>query len=775
MRPYLAIIKDAFREALSNKILWLTLLLITIFLLLIAPVGFEEDQGTRIGQDEVLNWLGLIDQLQSTARRSEPSAEKHLWSLLSDEQRERAERVVRETEEARNSGPPRRFREQQRFLEILNSLVQREDFYSPEAWKNVTLSDELLNSWEASAPKSSQRAAVQRRMLGVVFSRHLDLARGGDLYATYLGFRPFDRPLPFGPEILKEVLQAVLAGMISVIFGWLGTVVAIIVTASIMPRTFEPGEITLLLSKPISRPGLYVARFLGGCAFTLVNVAYLLVGLWLIAGLRFGIWNHGLLLGIPVYVFLFAVYFSVSALVGVRWGNAIIAVCVAIGFSLFLQALFIVKQTCEFFLAPQNLRTVLLAGEDVLAVNSARETLLWDSQLGDWKPVFTSGGRGGAAFERRVRLVESPFRPRVKEEGAAIVALNPVGGWTSNEVIEARRDGDWQRESLGRLNDAITELLVDPQGKILCVGTAGIYEFVPADPEEAARAAVLEAATGGFWKPAVKTGTREIHPADFERVRREDSSALNPLTGEILIYRKGELTRYGFADSNSSRLTSSKLAVPAHWETTAEPPAALVAAGLQTLVAFADGTITVLGEEPVRYRPFPGIAPAALEVSADGRWFGLVTHDGRAWLYDARSSHPAVWKWGGQGNIATLGFSGTSHLLLADQRDRVRVIDLDTSSVERTLQGPLTVLERSYDWGVAPLYALLPKPSELDRVVQTLVTGETSRIFSEGPRTTANLRQEQVVQDQWFVVLTSLAFIVFMVGLGCWQIASRDF
>ncbi|MFO0922858.1 MAG: hypothetical protein U0905_10260 [Pirellulales bacterium] len=44
-----------------------------------------------------------------------------------------------------------------------------------------------------------------------------------------------------------------------------------------------------------------------------INIAYLLLGLYLIAGMRLGIWNAGLLVCIPVFVFIFMIFYSVSA------------------------------------------------------------------------------------------------------------------------------------------------------------------------------------------------------------------------------------------------------------------------------------------------------------------------------------------------------------------------------------------------------------------------------------------------------------------------------
>ena len=77
---------------------------------------------------------------------------------------------------------------------------------------------------------------------------------------------------------------------------------------------------------------LFLAKFVGGCAFIAINAAYFIGGLWLILGVRLGLWNERLLLAIPLYLFLFAIYYGVSSLAGIVWRNAIVSVVMAVVF-----------------------------------------------------------------------------------------------------------------------------------------------------------------------------------------------------------------------------------------------------------------------------------------------------------------------------------------------------------------------------------------------------------------------------------------------------------
>src|SRR6185436_7525687 len=107
---------------------------------------------------------------------------------------------------------------------------------------------------------------------------------------------------------VRESLQSLVAWLMGVFIGGVGVFVAILVTAPIIPQMFDAGSLHLLLSKPVSRWKLFLAKYLGGCSFILIAAAYLIAGLWLILGVRFGIWEPKLLYSIPIYLFVFAIY-----------------------------------------------------------------------------------------------------------------------------------------------------------------------------------------------------------------------------------------------------------------------------------------------------------------------------------------------------------------------------------------------------------------------------------------------------------------------------------
>src|SRR5206468_8438975 len=73
-------------------------------------------------------------------------------------------------------------------------------------------------------------------------------------------------------------------------------------------------------------------KYVGGLTFVFLNTAYAVGGIWLVMGLRSGIWSSGFLLTIPAITFYFAILYAVSTLAAVVTRSAIVAILVTVGF-----------------------------------------------------------------------------------------------------------------------------------------------------------------------------------------------------------------------------------------------------------------------------------------------------------------------------------------------------------------------------------------------------------------------------------------------------------
>lgn len=92
---------------------------------------------------------------------------------------------------------------------------------------------------------------------------------------------------------------------------------SIFASASFVPIMLEKGNIDLLLSKPVSRDQLLLGKFFGGLLVVFLNIAFFVLGVWLIISIKFAFWNFSFLWEIILVSFAFAILYSVIVLIGV--------------------------------------------------------------------------------------------------------------------------------------------------------------------------------------------------------------------------------------------------------------------------------------------------------------------------------------------------------------------------------------------------------------------------------------------------------------------------
>ena len=73
MSKYLAIIKDSLREALASRVLWVVLVLITLLLMVLAPLSYREDLTWRMRDNDVQEWPDLMVIVRDEADSTRPS------------------------------------------------------------------------------------------------------------------------------------------------------------------------------------------------------------------------------------------------------------------------------------------------------------------------------------------------------------------------------------------------------------------------------------------------------------------------------------------------------------------------------------------------------------------------------------------------------------------------------------------------------------------------------------------------------------------------------
>ena len=247
----------------------------------------------------------------------------------------------------------------------------------------------------------------------------------------------FGPALQFPSQTTAELRSVALAWfmdhIVDLIVGFFGIFVALIVSCGVIPDTYRTGSVEMLLSKPISRPLLFLAKFVGGCAFVLMNISYLMLGLFVIVGLRWGLWDGRILIAIPVFVFYFTLLFSVSALVGLLSRSAILSLFAAL---LFWGSCILIassKQAMEKLLPLEQAtdRVTIVAGPSEETSAPMKDTAFWQAVYSFGivplytvlpKPLELDDTVQYFLDRRRERKVTDPWSP-VRTSGLFLIVI----------------------------------------------------------------------------------------------------------------------------------------------------------------------------------------------------------------------------------------------------------------------------------------------------------------------------------------------------------------
>lgn len=464
--PYLAVILDSFRSALASRVLWAAMLAIWILLASLAPVGVREDYTTSFRWFDLYNGTRmkalLAQGMVDPAEVDEPLG--RLARAMPDELQRKLQRV--------GEGDEVRIR-LSTLTDALNDLVDDDSaWYDAKAWSSTVRLRELRELDEAaeedlvdSLRQRRSRLRIEAALPGVFEARSARSVR--------LTYGTLDFPTGFAIDRAQfETLfnQFVIPTLVHWLLGFVLVFLGVLVTASIVPDMLQPGSLHLLLSKPVTRSGLLLAKFVGGCAFVLLCVAQLVAGLYLIAGLRLGIWNERILWCIPVSIILFAVFFSVSVPAGLRWRSPIISIAAAGALAAICVVIGVVGGIFEArIVQPDQIESLVIVGEDWIGSTGGSGLVRFDRDENRWLELLPSEPMSNDRVIAPIRM-DTDTVLTAKIRGGR---FNPFGSG-SLDLIAMTRDEQWDVTPTVRLPNSTEGLKRLPGGDILAVNTADL-------------------------------------------------------------------------------------------------------------------------------------------------------------------------------------------------------------------------------------------------------------------------------------------------------------
>ena len=764
MRPYYAIIKDSFREAIHSRVLWILLILISVFLAIFAPLSFREELTQGLTDGDVAEWPKLAENLKAASQSQKRTGARRIWELLDDETRQ----VVLEFKPMKPRPTFRDLNDYQKqaqaLVEGLGRVLNRKDLYDQTIWNRGQLSMEgkLLVDRYAKLDER-EIARFNRILLETSFPGQVEVSPATSMRFTYLGRDIHSAPIMIHRNQLFTQVMSFVPWLVDKFVLSIGLLVAVLVTAPLIPQTFEPGSLHLLLSKPIARWLLYLTKFVGGCAFVLLAAAYLITGSWLILGLRLGIWEHRLLWCIPIYTFVFAIYYSVAALAGALFRNTIVSIVVAIMFWALCFGVGVSKDRIEQIVSKSRIVRIAPAGESLVVRDDTNTPSYWDADDDEWQAVRLTDEQAQVQFVFQMLQGPSSLGPVYDPFGDQILSIGLSFRSGQFMVFSGQREQDWKQEEGAPSPSGAFAMLSEPDGHVLIVSPLGIQRVV-GDVVADKQLKVL-----GFSLPLTRGSPLVSAGPDSPNWSGKCAAGIDGRTGELVVYTRSRIELLRREPSGRFELVQErKLDVP-------ERDAALVARGGDTvIVGLADGTLLALDAQTLKTRhsaqPEAKTSPRAIAASPDGKCFAALSHRGTLWLLREGQKHWSKAPIRGQRDISAIAFGRDGKLLVADRTTRVTEYDVQALAQSRVWSPPMSLMDATYRYGIWPVYFLCPKPGEFYKTVQYLLTDRSTVSVDE-----RDLTATQQELSPWRPVASSLAFMVVMLAIGCAYIHFQEF
>lgn len=779
MRPYIAVIRDSFHAALSSRILWVAFIAIWLLLALLAPIGYQEDftttfrwhdfeHGTRF---KAMLAQGLVDP------NKQETAIGRIAAAMPEDLRRQLQRV--------GEGDEVRIR-LDRLSSSLNELLDNESWYESEAWKSALRLRELreLDEFEDGELEESMRRRRARLRIEAAFPGVFETRSARSISVTYAG-----REFPWGDiavdksQFINVINQFVLPLIIDMVLGFALAFLGILVTASIIPDMLQPGSLHLLLSKPVSRPLLLISKFLGGCAFVLLCVVQLILGLYLIAGLRLDIWNVRLLWCIPVSVFLFAVYYSVSMVAGLRWRSSILAIGVTAIFWVLCFVVGIIDGLFqEFITRPAQIKSVAVIEKSIFGATHQGGLVRFDYDTNTWTEIIEN--------KRSDKLLA----PIVLDDRTLATAqvrggrFNPFGSGVLDLLVINAENG-WTPEPSLRLPTATSRLYRVGENGVLALNTAelaitdrnsiliaaGQQHDQPIDqqpppgeqPDENGWLEKLSNMMGG-----VTSGFTSILPSRTA-ITSPRQIVIEPGGESLVALTRGRMMRLKRPKDASE--TTWTIAEQKPLEGDASRRGVMAMSDDMLLVWREDEQVQIFNRENFTLAgtfEFPSsLDPVSAKGLPDSR-FAILTSDGECHIIRASEG-------GSITRTRTLAINDIESIHVRAAEDELYVVHhIDQIDIvnTKTLEDIERIRPSYRNWRwvnkyiVKPIRMLIPQTGKLGETTRSLVSGKSAFTFDTG-----NNEEEVVRYDVVEPVVSCSIFILIMLTIGGVYFSTRDF
>lgn len=315
---FLAILKDSLREAVDTKVFYAMVGFSLLVVLFVGSVGYRpvsvEDQARH--NMTRMSWI-LQRSFQKHKLGDAPTFD------------------VKDFEQTDPSAPP--WQTGYRFFLTVEfpdaekagaaRKVEKMPFVHKKALADIERSVQSQFAYLKNIKVSDAESKTPTEMRYLVTSDGAKTGRYQDWPHEIVFF--FVLPAPIWRFPIASYVQFWEDTLINTIGAAVALLISTVITAFFIPNMLRKGTVDMLIVKPIARWTLLLYKYIGGMTFMFLNAVVVVVGVWLVLGLRTHLWGTGFLFSIFVLTFQFAMYYAVSTLFAVLSRSAIVSILMA--------------------------------------------------------------------------------------------------------------------------------------------------------------------------------------------------------------------------------------------------------------------------------------------------------------------------------------------------------------------------------------------------------------------------------------------------------------
>ncbi|MCJ8329448.1 MAG: ABC transporter permease [Lentisphaeria bacterium] len=746
MRPYIAILKDSFREAVASKLLIVVLIISTAPLLFMASFSLDSKPNNEIFEEDYRSWDDFLRKVEQDYKADGVNISKHLFSKFSPGFLELLTSYIEQEDAAEKLGMSEILRRS--FKSEINKRFKDNDYYDKTVYKDVELSDKskaILDQGLANI-SSEQKQHFHRRLLTDAYPYGFKDAEDD---AMHLYFFSFD--IWSDTSSKDDIAEMIVVWFVEYIVGVFAVFISIILTSWLIPRTFEAGAIDLLLSKPIHRGGLFIAKFLGGCSFILVVSIYLVTGTWIICGIRLGFWIPQILMSIPILLFLFMIYYSISALAGVIWRSTIVSIVITILFWALCFGMEIINGTCSGSLKQNTTHYIIEAEKSIIATTLDDKVVQLKGD--EWRILL----QGYALSVKDVSMITGPYYDTVNKR----LILSYAGS-----LYSAESKNSWQFDLIAHMPMGGSGLIVSDKGDIICSSMMGLMKLRKKVLQIKNEDDIFER-QNAFWEPS----------SDRSLMIRQVGSMIMNSDGEILAATGRDLILARLNEEGKYAL-KKKVAFEHNAKIIQLSDKYIITSNTGSIYIF-DAELNVIEEKELEGKIFP----RTLGLSFKKDMAYVLFENDSYWIYDGKNFTKPDFL---QGEVNSILLGENNNYFVYDSTKTIRTDKAykNSDNVSARLPAALNIMffafniktkftgwEGTYRMLIKPIYFVLPKPGELSTTIthiMSFVKPESKE--EEAAKNTARLRV-----NIWQPVWTSAIFMIFTLSLGCLYVNRKDY